>query len=105
MEKHNRLHTLDHRPPTGRNLLLLGLWMRSAFVGSVFAAAGFASLLDPLQGVPSLTALTWIVAGGTFAWLASQRTAAILDRIDAEEPTQSDRDDASPMRPVARARA
>lgn len=102
MEEHDRLDTLDHRAPTGRNLLLLGLWMRAAFVGTAFAAAGFAALIDPPQGMPFLTALTWIVAGGTFAWLAWQRTAALLDRIDTNEPTQSDRDDASPTRRVAR---
>ncbi len=60
MEKHDHLDTLDHRPPTGRNLLLLGLWMRSTFVGAAFAAAGFVALIDPPQGVPFLTALTWM---------------------------------------------
>jgi len=103
MEKHDRLDTLDHRPPTGRNLLQLGFWMRSAFVGAFFAAAGFAALIDPPQGLPFLTALTWIAAGSTFAWLAWQRTAALLDRVDADESTRADRDDASPIRQVVRA--
>jgi hypothetical protein len=102
MKTYDRLVTLDHRPPTGRNILLLGFWMRSTFVGAAFAAAGLVALIDPRQGLPFLTALTWIAAGSTFAWLAWQRTAALLDRIDANEPTQADRDDASPIRQVAR---
>jgi hypothetical protein len=81
MDKHNRLDTLDHRAPAGRNRLLLGLWMRSALGGAAFAAAAFASLIDPPRGVPSLTALTWIAAGGTLAWLARQRSAALLDQV------------------------
>lgn len=102
MEKHDRLDNLDHRPPTGRNLLLLGFWMRSTFVGVAFTAAGFVALIDPPQGVPLLTALTWIAAGSTFAWLAWQRTVTLIDQIDADESTQADRDDASPIRQVAR---
>jgi hypothetical protein len=102
MEKHDRLDTLDHRPPTGRNLLLLGFWMRSTIVGALFAAAGFAALIDSPQGVSFLTALTWIAAGGTFVWLAWQRTVRMIDRIDANESTQADRDDASSIRQIAR---
>jgi len=102
MEMRDRLDTIDHRPPTARNLLLLGFWMRSVFVGAAFAAAGVVSLIDPPQGVPFLTALTWIAAGSTFAWLAWQRTVALLDRIDGNEPTQADCDGASPIRQVAR---
>lgn len=102
MEQYDRLNTLDHRPPTGRNLLLLGFWMRSTFVGAAFAAAGLVALIDPQQGLPFQTALTWIAAGSTFAWLAWQRTDALLDQVDADESTQADRDDASPIRQVAR---
>lgn len=103
MEQHDRLVNLDHQPPTGRNLLLLGFWMRSTFVGTAFAAAGLVALIDPRQGLPFMTALTWIAAGSTFAWLAWQRTAALLERVDADEWTQADRDDASPIRQVVRA--
>jgi hypothetical protein len=102
MEKHDRFDTLDHRPPTGRNLLLLGFWMRSTFIGALFAAAGVAALIGSPQGVSFLTALTWIAAGGTFAWLARQRTAALIDRVDADESTQADRNDVSPIRQFAR---
>lgn len=105
MEAHDRLDTLDHRPPTSRTLLLLGLWMRSAFAGTFLAGAGFASLIDPPQGVPFLMALTWVAAGGTFAWLAWQRTTALLDRIDMDERAQSDRDHTPPMRRIARVAA
>ena len=97
MEQHDRLVNLDHQRPTGRNLLLLGFWMRSTFVGAAFAAAGLVALIDPRQGFPFMTALTWIAAGSTFAWLAWQRTAALLERVDADESTQADRDDASPI--------
>ena len=72
------------------------------FVGAAFAAAGFVALIDPPQGVSFLAALTWIAAGGTFAWLAWQRTVTLIDRIDANESTQADRDVASPIRQIAR---
>ena len=55
MKKHDRLDALDRRPPAGRNLLLLGFWMRSTIAGAAFAGAGFATLIDPPQGVPFLT--------------------------------------------------
>jgi hypothetical protein len=103
MEKHDRLDALDRRPPAGRNLLLLGLWMRATIAGAAFVAAGFAALIDPPQGTPVLTALTLIVAGGTFAWLAWQRTTVLLDRIDAKESLRSHRDNALLLGPVARA--
>ena len=77
------LETIDHRAVTGRTLLL-GLWMRSAFVGGALAVAGFASMIDPPQGVSFVMAFTWIVAGATFAWLAWQRAVALLHRIDTE---------------------
>lgn len=102
MDEHDRLDTLDRRPPTRRNLLLLGLWMRSATAGAAFAVAGLASLIDPPQGAPFLTALTWVGAGGTFAWLAWQRAFALLDRIDTDEQTKSGGDAAPSKRPIAR---
>ena len=110
MEPHNQLIALDHRPPTGRNcnFLLLGLWMRCTIVGALVAGAGFASLIDPPRGMQYLMALTLIVAGGTVAWFAWQRTAALCDRIDEDAPIPSDRkhvSHVSPARPVARAPA
>jgi hypothetical protein len=81
MEQHDRTDTLDHRPATGPSLLLLGIWLRSIFIGAAFALAGLAALLDRAQGLPALTAMTWVAAGGTFAWLAWQRTAALLERL------------------------
>lgn len=87
MEQHDRTDTLDHRPATGPSLLLLGLWLRSIFVGAAFAVAGLAALLDRAQGLPALTAVTWVAAGSTFAWLAWQRTAALLDRLDPAVPS------------------
>lgn len=89
MEQHDRTDTLDHRPATGPSLLLLGIWLRSIFVGAAFALAGLAALLDRAQGLPALTAVTWVAAGGTFAWLAWQRTAALLDRLDPAAPVPS----------------
>ena len=53
METTDRLDVLDRRAPPTRNLLLLGLWMRSAWVGAAFAVVGVASLIDPPEGVPS----------------------------------------------------
>jgi hypothetical protein len=105
MERRYGLNPLDHEPAVRRNLLLLGLWMRATFVGALFAAAGFAALIDRPQVVSFLTALTWIFAGSTFAWLAWQRTAALLDQVDTVESTQSDRDVALPMGSVRRAPA
>ena len=101
MEKHDRFDTLGDPRAYGR-LLLLGLWMRAAFVGAAFALAGIASLLDSQHGVSISMALTWIAAGATFAWLAWQRTRAALDRIDAVETPRSESRDRSPMRPVTR---
>ena len=83
MERHGALETTD-QPAVTERTLLLGLWMRSAFVGGALAAAGFASLIDPPQGVSFVMAFTWVVAGATFAWLAWQRTVALLRRIDTE---------------------
>jgi hypothetical protein len=103
METTDRLDVLDRRAPPASNLLLLGLWMRLAWVGAAFAVIGVASLIDPPEGVPFLTAVTWIVAGGTFAWLAWQRTTALIHRIDADEATSSERTDARPMHRVERA--
>jgi hypothetical protein len=106
METHNRLIALDHRPPTGRNLLLVGFWMRLAITGALVAAAGFAYLLDPPRGVQYLLALTSIVTGGTVAWFAWQRTVARCGRIDEDVPIPSDRKKhVSPERPVERAHA
>jgi len=105
METHNRLIALDYRPPMKRNVVLLGLYMRSAIVGILVAGAGFASLIDPPRGMPYLMALASIVVGGTVAWLAWQRAVALCDRIDEDAPIPSDRKHVSPARPVAGAPA
>ena len=105
MDTHDRLIALDHQRPTGRNVLLLGFWMRSAIAGALIASAGIASLIDPPQGMQYLMALTSIVAGGTVAWFSWQRAVALCDRIDEDVPTPSDRKHVSPARPVARAPA
>jgi len=102
MEEHIQLDPLDHRP---NNLLLLGLWLRASFIGAAFVVAGFASLIDPPQGVSFLNALTCVLAGGTVAWVAWQKMVALLDRIDEDEPAESGRDDGSKMPPSARASA
>lgn len=101
MEKHDRFDTVGDPQAYGR-LLLLGLWMRAAFVGAAFALAGVASLFDPQHGVSISMALTWIAAGATFAWLAWQRTRAALDRIDTVDTPHPKSRDASPMRAVSR---
>jgi len=76
--------------------------MRSAFIGAAGAAAGVASMIDP-QGASSMTALILIGVGIGFAGLAWQRTAALLDRIDASTLIQSRGDGASSPRRVVRA--
>jgi hypothetical protein len=101
MEEPNRPDILHQRPPATRDLVLLGAWMRASFVGGAFAAAGVASLIDPPQGVPFLTALTWVLAGGAFASRAWQRTAALLDRIDRSNRPPSAPDGVPPTPPVA----
>jgi len=105
METHVGFESLDRRPATGRNLLLLGLWLRSIFVGAAFAVGGIASLLDAPHDLPVLTAVTWIAAGGTFAWLAWQRATALFERFDADEPAPPDHDRASRIPPVTRVSA
>lgn len=103
MDKHDRFGTLDHRSATPRNLLQLGLWLRGALVGAAFAVAGLVALIDPPRGLSFLTALTWLAAGGTFAWLASQRATALLDRMDPAEPATPVREPALLVRRLARA--
>ena len=105
MEKYDRMKFGDDRPLTGGNLLVLGLWIRSAIAGAAFAAAGVATLFDPGQGASLSTALTWIVAGSTFAWFARRRAVALLDGVDADQPARPERDDASQMHSAARAPA
>jgi hypothetical protein len=39
METHDRMKLAAHQPLKGGNLLVLGLWMRSAIAGAAFAAA------------------------------------------------------------------
>lgn len=84
METLTRNDVPDHRPPGGA-LLAIGLWLRGAFAGTAVAAAGVASLFDATHPLPTLTAITWIAAGGTFAWLSWQRAQTRLDRLDADE--------------------
>jgi len=105
MEKHDRTKLAAHRPFEGGNLLALGLWIRSAIAGAAFAAAGVASLFDPGHAVSLSTALTWIVAGGTFAWFARRRAVALLDGLDVDPQARLGREDASPLRSAARAPA
>ena len=105
MEKHDRMNPADHRPLNGLNLLVLGLWMRSAIAGAAFAAAGVAFLIDPEHGVSLATSLTWIGVGGTFAWYARCRVVALLDGLDVDKPARLERDDASRMTSAARAPA
>ena len=105
METRHRITTLDHRPAIGRNDLLLGVWLRSAFAGAAVAVAGAVSLFDPSQGVSVLTAITWIAAGATFAWLAGQRAAARLGGPDDDAPTSRDSTRIVRNRPAARAQA
>jgi hypothetical protein len=105
METRHRIDRLDHRPAIGRNDLLIGVWLRSAFAGAAVAAAGVVSLFDPSQGLSVLTALTWIAAGATFAWLAWQRAAARLDGPDDDAPTAPDSTRIVRNRPAARAQA
>jgi hypothetical protein len=105
LEQHDRSKLVDTWHLQGSNLLVLGLWMRSAIAGAAFAAAGVASLIDPGHGVSLTLALTWIAAGGTFAWFARRRAIALLDRPDANPPARPGRDLGSRMRPAARASA
>ena len=105
MEPHNQLIAPDYRSPTGRNLLLLGFWVRLSLVGAFVAVAGVASLIEPPRGMQYLMALALIVAGGMVAWLFWQRTVALCDRIDGDAPNPTDSRQMSPPRPVARAPA
>ena len=105
MNTRNLLTPVDHQRPTGRIVLPLGFWTRSAMVGTLIAGAGIASLIDPTHGMQFLTALTSIVAGGTVAWFAWHRAVALSDGIDEDVPTRSDRKHVPPARPVARAPA
>jgi hypothetical protein len=94
-----------YQPLKGGDLLALGLWIRSAIAGAAFAAAGAASLFDPGHAASPWMALTWFVAGGTFAWVAQRRAVALLDGLDASPPASLARDDASRPRSLARAPA
>jgi hypothetical protein len=102
MEKHHRYDVPLHRPPVG-SLLALGLWLRAGFAGAAVAAAGIASLFDAAHPLPLLTALTWIAAGGTFAWLSWQRAEAWLERLDEDAPATAERGRPLGHRPIARA--
>ena len=102
MKMRDRIIAFDQRSPKGRNLLL-GLWMRSAMVGALVAAAGFATLIDPPRGMQYLTALTLIVAGGAVAWYSWRRTLALCNRIDEGAPIPFDRNRLSPAHAAARA--
>lgn len=102
MQRHDPLQARHCSPADRRTLVLLGFWMRSAFVGAACAAAGVASMIHP-QGASSVTALILIGVGIGFACLAWQRTAALLDRIDTNTSIQSRGDGASSPRPVVRA--
>ena len=103
VEKHHRKQLAAHRPQKDGNLLVLGLWMRSAIAGGAFAVAGVGSVIDPGQGVSLSMALTWTAAGGTFAWFARRRAVALLDGLDVDQPARLGRDDASRMPSAARA--
>jgi hypothetical protein len=105
MEKHDRTQGIAHQPLKGGNLLVLGLWMRSAIAGAAFAAAGIAALINPGHGVSLAMALTWIAAGGTCAWFARRRAIALLDGLDLNPPARLERDDAPRMPSTARAPA
>jgi hypothetical protein len=105
MEKYDRMKLADNGPLTGGRLLVLGLWIRSAIAGAAFAAAGVATLFDPGQGASLSTALTWIVAGSTFAWFARRRAVALLDGVDNLQPARPERIDASRLPSAARAPA
>jgi hypothetical protein len=105
MEMHHRFDVPDHRPPDAGGLLALGLWLRAAFAGAAVAVAGVASLFDASDQLPVLTAITWIAAGGTFAWLSWQRAQARLERLDADGPTARERNRTLGNRPIARAPA
>jgi hypothetical protein len=65
MKQYDRMQRAAYRPLEGGDLLAVGLWIRSAIAGAAVAAAGAASLFD--HAVSPSMALTWIVAGGTFA--------------------------------------
>jgi hypothetical protein len=88
MQRRDPLQARYHRPAGTRTLLLLGFWMRSAFVGAARAAAGVGSMVGP-QGVSSETALILMVFGAAFARHAWQRTAELLVRIDTNTPLQT----------------
>jgi hypothetical protein len=105
MEVHHRFDAPDHRPPDVGGLLALGLWLRAAFAGAAVAVAGVASLFDASDQLPLLTAITWIAAGGTFAWLSWQRALARLERPDADGPAANEHDSTLGDRPIARAQA
>ena len=105
MTQHDRMKLAAYQPLKGGDLLALGLWMGSAIAGAAFAAAGVASLFDPGHAVSLSTALTWVVAGGTFAWFARRRAVALLDGLDVDPPARLGREDASPLRSAARAPA
>jgi len=87
MEDRRPLNPADRDFSLRLDLLVLGLWIRAVPLGAAFAAAGVVSLLDPPQGVPFLTAVTWIFSGVTFAWLAWQRADALLDRAGGSRPS------------------
>jgi len=85
MDTRHRITTPVRPDPAGGNFLLIGLWLRASLAGAMAAAAGLVSLFDASDNLPTLTAITWIATGSTFAWLAWQRAKARLDRLDADE--------------------
>ncbi len=105
MEHHDSNPHLDHRPSDSRDTLLFGLWLRATYVGIALVGAGVAALFDPPTNVSVLMALTWIAAGAAIGWLAADRVAATLGRMDPEGSPARPRRPALLLRGIGRAGA
>lgn len=105
MEHHDSERHLDHRPSGTRDMLLFGLWLRATFVGLALVGAGIAALFDPPTTVSALMALTWIAAGSALGWLAANRVAATLERMDPDGSSAKARQPALRLRGIERAGA
>lgn len=103
MEHHDSERHLDHRPAGTRDTLLFGLWLRATFVGLALVGAGIAALFDPPTTVSALMALTWIASGSALGWLAADRVAATLERMDPQGSSAQTREPAPRLRGVERA--
>lgn len=76
-----RRHAVDLRSPSGRALLKGSMWMVVGYVGVSTLALGLARLFNS-QGSP-LSALAFVLAGGTLALYAWRSGYRVFDRIEA----------------------